>query len=187
MAQVQTFPFTHLITPVDNRASRLTTAGEQSNISDASSTPETKAKTKVFNGQLYQETLLTSPNPYYGPDIVLGLPTTSSVALYGQQLDLDVVVRGYPINEFTFQWYQNGTAFNGASGYTITNNPSGSVLSISNVQPADNGDTYTLRITSPYNDPSVDPTTYAETSTYIYVNPSLYHPNVLFTIVGAIQ
>ena len=187
MAQVQTFPFSNLVTPVDNRASRLTAASVPSNVSESSITPETQAKTKTYNGQLYRETLETPKNPYYGPDIVLGLPITSSVALYGQQLYLDVVVRGYPINEFTFQWYQNGSEFNGASGYTITNNPSGSVLFIDDVQSSDNGDTYTLRITSPYNDPSVGTTNYAETTTHIYVNPSLYHPQVLFTVVGAIQ
>lgn len=187
MAQVQTFPFSNLVSPVDNRASRLTTSGEPSNISDASSTPETRARTKIFNGQLYQETLLTSPNPYYGPIIVVGLPTTSSVAQYGQQLDLDVLVRGYPINEFTFQWYQNGTAFNGSAGYVITNNPSGSVLTISSVQASDDDDTYTLRISSPYNDPSTDPTNYVETSTHVHIDQNLYHPDVLFTVVGAIQ
>lgn len=187
MAQVQTFPFSNLVNPVDNRASRLTTSGEPSNISDDSSTPETRAKTKIFNGQLYQETLLTSPNQYYGPIIVVGLPTTSSVASYGQQLDLDVLVRGYPINEFTFQWYQNGTAFNGSAGYVITNNPSGSVLTISSVQASDDDDTYTLRISSPYNDPSADPTNYVETSTHVYIDQNLYHPDVLFTVVGAIQ
>lgn len=187
MAQVQTFPFSNLVTPVDNRASRLTATSVPSNVSEASTTPDTQAKTKTYNGPLYREILETPKNLYYGPDIIIGLPITSSVALYGQQLDLDVLIRGYPINEFTFQWYQNGSAFSGSSGYTIVNNPSGSVLTISDVQPQDNGDTYTLRITSPYNDPTAGPTTYAETSTFIYVNPSLYHPDVLFTIVGAIQ
>lgn len=185
MAQVQTFPFSNLVSPVDNRASRLTTSGEPSNISAASSAPETQ--TKVFNGQLYQESLLSPKNIYFGPNIFIGLPITSSVAIIGNRLDLDVHVSGYPLNEFTYTWYRNGSVFTGDVYRTIANNPTGSILTIAHVSSSESGDTYTLRVSSPYNDPSPGTGSYAETTTSIYVDENLYHPDVLFTVVGAIQ
>jgi len=153
MAQIQTFPFSNLVSPIDNRASRLTTSGELSNISDSSSIPDERAKTKVFNGQLYQESLLTPKNPYFGPNIFIGLPITSSVAVIGNTLNLDVHVYGYPLDEFTYTWYRNGSVFTGDVYRTIANNTG----------------------------------SYAETTTYVYVDENLFHPDVLFTVVGAIQ
>ena len=187
MAQVQTFPFSSLVSPVDNRASRLTTSGELSNISDSSSIHDERAKTKVFNGQLYQESLLTPKNPYFGPNIVTGLPITSSVAIIGNRLDLDVEVSGYPLDEFTYTWYRNGSVFTGDVYRTIANNPTGSILTINSVSSSESGTNYTLRVSSPYNDPSPATGSYAETITSVYVDTNLYHPDVLFTIVGAIQ
>ena len=187
MAQIQTFPFSNLVSPIDNRASRLTTSGELSNISDSSSIPDERAKTKVFNGQLYQESLLTPNNPYFGPNIFIGLPVTSSVAIIGNTLNLDVHVYGYPLDEFTYTWYRNGSVFTGDVYRTIANNPTGSILTINSVSSSESGTTYTLRVSSPYNDPSPATGSYAETTTYVYVDENLYHPDVLFTVVGAIQ
>lgn len=187
MSQVQTFPFSNLVSPVDYKPTRLKSTGTSSNISGTSSIPETNAKTKVFNGALYQETLETPKNPYFGPNILVGLPITSSAAILGQRVDLDVLISGYPINEFTFTWYRNGSVFTGDSYRSISNNPSGSVLTINAISSSDSGDTYTLRISNPYNDPTPEVGSYVETSTYVYFNSNLYHPDVLFTVVGAIQ
>lgn len=187
MAQVQTFPFSNLVNPVASPAARITAGSEATNISETSAVPETRARTKIFNGALYQEALLTPKNVYFGPDILTGLPITSSVAIVGNRLDLDVLVGGYPLNEFTYTWYRNGSVFTGDVYRTITNSLTGSVLTIAHVSSSESGDTYTLRVSSPYNDPSPGAESYAETTTYVYVNTNLYHPNVLFTVVGAIQ
>lgn len=187
MSQVQTFPFSNLVSPIDYKPSRLTSTGTPSNISGTSSIPETNAKTKTYNGTLYQESLETPKNPYYGPVILNGLPITSSAAILGQRVDLDVLVGGYPVNEFTFTWYRNGSVFTGDDYRSINNNPSGSVLTINAISASESGDTYSLRIRSPYNDPTPEPGEYVETNTYIYFDSNLYHPDVLFTVVGAIQ
>jgi hypothetical protein len=184
MAQVQTFPFSNLVNPVDNRPSRLVAVSGPSNISSESAIPE--IKTKTYNGQLYQESIQTPRNPYYGPDLVIGLETTSSVNAVGDPLTLTVVVAGNPLNEFTYQWYRNNVVFNGNSTRTISQSPSGSTLQFSDVDETDEHCTYALRITNPYNDP---PGTgaYLEVSTFVDVIPTIYHPSVLFTVVGAIQ
>jgi hypothetical protein len=70
---------------------------------------------------------------------------------------------------------------------TIANNPTGSILTINSVSSSESGTTYTLRVSSPYNDPSPATGSYAETTTYVYVDENLFHPDVLFTVVGAIQ
>ena len=187
MAQVQTFPFSSLVSPIDNRPSRLTAVGELSNISSLSSMPDQRSKTNVFNGQLYQESLLTPKNPYFGPNIFIGLPITSSVAIIGNRLDLDVHVTGYPLDEFTYTWYRNGSVFTGDTYRTIANNPTGSILTINSVSSSESSTTYTLRVSSPYNDPSPATGSYSETTTSVYVDVNLFHPAVLFTVVGAIQ
>jgi len=186
MAQVKTFPFSNLIQPI-NKAPRLSFSGTPSNISGASSVPDSRSQTQTFNSRLYQQTQNTPTNVYYGPNIITGLPVTSSVAEFGQTLNLEVEVSGYPREQFIYQWYQNGTSFNADANRTIVNNPSGSVLTIAQVQNSDDDSTYSLRITNPYNDASESTGNYAETSTYIYVDASLYQPEVLFTVIGAIQ
>jgi hypothetical protein len=189
MALIQTFPFSKLIDPVDLKSSRIIASEVTSNISSASTLPETRAKTKTFNGQLYQEAQTSTKNQYYGPDIIVDLPVTSSIAEFGSEnpYELNVEVSGYPTNEFTYQWYRNGSEFNGDSNRTISTNASGSVLTIVSASLYDNNDLYKLRITNPYNDPVGSGNYVESTTTRIYTNDDLYHADVLFTIVGAIE
>jgi hypothetical protein len=187
MAQIQTFPFSKLIDPVDLKSSRVTASEVPSNISSASTVPETRSKTRTFNGSLYQDVQTSPKNTYYGPDIVLDLPVTSSIALLGQPCELNVEVSGYPTESFIYQWYRNGSTFNGDSNRTISTNASGSLLTIVSASLFDNNDLYKLRITNPYNDPVGTGDYIESTTTRIYTNVELYHPQVLFTLVGAIE
>jgi len=187
MAQIQTFPFSKLIDPVDLKSSLVTASEVPSNISSASTVPETRSKTKTFNGSLYQDVQTSPKNVYYGPDIVLDLPVTSAIALLGADRELHVQVSGYPSNEFVYQWYRNGSTFNGDANRTISTNTSGSVLTIVSSSLFDNNDLYKLRITNPYNDPVGSGNYIESTTTRIYTNVALYHPQVLFTLVGAIE
>ncbi len=189
MAQVQTFPFSKLVDPVDLRSSRIIASEVTSNISSASTVPETRAKTKTFNGNLYQEVQTSIKNQYYGPDIIVDLPVTSSIAQFGSSYpyELNVEVSGYPTNEFIYQWYRNGSEFSGDSNRTISTNASGSVLTIASASLFDNDDLYKLRITNPYNDPVGSGNYIESTTTRIYTSAAMYHAQVLFTVVGAIE
>ena len=187
MAQIQTFPFSKLVDPVDLKASRTTAPETISNISGASTLPEAQSKTKTFNGSLYREVQTTPLNPYYGPNIVVNLPVTSAIALLGLPYELNVEVTGNPTSEFIYQWYRNDVEFNGDENRTISTNPSGSVLTLVSASLFDSDDTYRLRITNPYNDPDGAGNYIESTTTRIYTNVELYHPYVLFTVVGAIE
>lgn len=184
MAQVQTFPFSNLITPPDGRVSRLSVVDSPSNTSVDSSLPQPKVKT--YYGSLYQEVQSWQPDQYYGPEFVNTLSVTSSVNLFGDPLTLSVEVRGNPISSFSYTWYKNGSPLITDAVRTVTNTPSGSILSISGITYLDDHSIYSLRVYNPYNDP-IGINNYAETSTFINVVEDLYHPTILFISVGAIQ
>lgn len=188
MSQVQTFPFSNLINPLEIRSSRLSSPDSPSNTSDDSSSPRPNVKT--YYGSLYQEIQTQQPNQYYGPEFVIALPITSSVNNFSDPLTLSVEVKGNPISSFLYKWYKNGSQLDDyitPDGIrTITNTPSGSILYISHVNYFDDHAIYSVRAYNPYNDPT-GIGDYAETSTFIDVSENLYHPSILFVSVGAIQ
>jgi hypothetical protein len=188
MSLTKTFPFSNLVNPKDLKATRLTQPSSSPSISDDSSDPSTSNKTKTFNGALYKFVLSSTPNNYWGPDMVEDLPDVTSVETDGDTATFSVVVSGNPLSAFVYEWYENGETVTPSVTRVVQDTPSGSILTIPSVIQDDVDSEFSVRITNPYNDPAPDLVNYLTSNTSsLSIETPLYHPDVLFTIVGAIQ